>query len=89
VNAPYAYGFPRRVAESSIESLWMRRPLRPPHETAESLRDAQHSDLAEQHIRRAGDYIKQGQNFEAIQCCNNALNLNAENTDALLGRAIA
>jgi hypothetical protein len=40
-------------------------------------------------IRKAGDYIRGGKNFEAIQCCNNALNLMPESTDAYLGRAIA
>jgi hypothetical protein len=88
-NAPYAYGFPRRVHESCIPSLFARRPLKPENETAESLRDLQQAQLVEVQIRRSADYIRQGQNFEAIQCCNHALNLMPDNTDALLGRAIA
>jgi hypothetical protein len=111
-NAPYAYGFPRRVMESCILSLFKKKPLKPggflelnisfdysttfiltysftEGESAESLRDKQQAQLVEIQIRRAGDYIRQGQNFEAIQCCNNALNMMPESTDALLGRAIA
>ncbi|KAI6197706.1 hypothetical protein M3Y94_01257000 [Aphelenchoides besseyi] len=88
-SAVHVYGFPRRLPESVIPSLHRRHPLRPEGETAESLRNQQHAQVAEMHIRRAGDYIRNQKNFEAIQCCNTALQLQPENLDALLGRAIA
>ncbi|KAI6172691.1 Tetratricopeptide repeat protein 14 isoform X2 [Aphelenchoides besseyi] len=88
-SAVHVYGFPRRLPESVIPSLHRRHPLRPEGETAESLRNQQHAQVAEMHVRRAGEYIRNQKNFEAIQCCNTALQLQPENLDALLGRAIA
>ncbi|KAI6234763.1 Tetratricopeptide repeat protein 14 isoform X3 [Aphelenchoides fujianensis] len=88
-SAVHVYGFPRRLPESLVPALRRKHPLRPPDETAESLREQQHALVAEMQIRRAGEYIRNHQNFEAIQCCNSALNVQPNNLDALLGRAIA
>lgn len=87
-TACYAFGFPRRIDFSALPAF-RGRQIRPRAESAQSLRDQQQAGLAETQIRRAGQFLREGLNFEAIQCCNNALKMDPGSVDALLGRSIA
>ncbi|CAD5212150.1 unnamed protein product [Bursaphelenchus xylophilus] len=87
-SANYALGFPRRLDSTALKVFEGKR-LRPENESVESLKERQLSELAVGQITKAGAFIKEGLNFEAIQACNNALRHQPDNTDALLGRAIA
>ncbi|CAD5207685.1 unnamed protein product [Bursaphelenchus okinawaensis] len=87
-SANYALGFPRRI-DQTVLPKFRGKTVRPVGETIESLKELQLSDVAKEQITKAGNFIKDGRNFEAIQACNMALKNQPDHLDALLGRAIA
>lgn len=58
-------------------------------ESAPTIKQRQSHNLAMKHVMRGAELTKNGRNFEATQCFNNALAVDEACVDALVGRAAA